>query len=80
MWQKFFDEYAPRYMSECFTQNTLAEVDFLVEAMHLVPGGTDSGSGLRHGPAQRGTGPARVRCDWSGRLGRKLESENAGLG
>ena len=34
-WQRFFDAFAPRYDNEEFTQNTEAEVRFLVE--HLEP-------------------------------------------
>lgn len=37
-WQTFFDHYAPRYMDEVFVKATLAEVDFLIEHLHLVPG------------------------------------------
>ena len=34
-WQSFFDRYADRYDAEVFTQNTQAEVPFLIE--HLAP-------------------------------------------
>lgn len=37
-WKTFFDNFAPNYMQEIFTQNTLAEVDFLIEEMQLAPG------------------------------------------
>jgi SAM-dependent methyltransferase len=37
-WQTFFDHHAPRYMDEVFVKATLAEVDFLIEHLHLVPG------------------------------------------
>ena len=50
-WKTFFDNFAPNYMQEVFTQNTLAEVDFLIEEMHLAPGCTilDMGCGTgRH--------------------------------
>ncbi len=50
-WQDFFDGYASRYMGECFTKNTVAEVDFLVEEMKLSVGNSilDIGCGTgRH--------------------------------
>jgi len=37
-WQTFFDNYAPRYMDEVFVKATLAEVDFLIQNLHLAPG------------------------------------------
>lgn len=37
-WQDFFDGHAPVYMENCFTRNTIAEVDFLLEELRL-PGG-----------------------------------------
>lgn len=37
-WENFFDEHAPVYMENCFTRNTMNEVDFLVEELRLEPG------------------------------------------
>ena len=37
-WERFFDGHAPCYMENVFTKNTLAEVDFLVDELGLVPG------------------------------------------
>ncbi len=37
-WEQFFDSFAPEYMNECFTKNTVGEVDFLVERLNLAPG------------------------------------------
>jgi SAM-dependent methyltransferase len=37
-WEEFFDGHAPDYDQNCFTKNTIAEVDFLVEALGLSPG------------------------------------------
>ncbi len=37
-WRAFFDAHAPHYMDNCFTKNTVAEVEFLVETLALRPG------------------------------------------
>lgn len=37
-WEEFFDGHAPIYNQNCFTQNTIAEVEFLLEALGLRPG------------------------------------------
>lgn len=37
-WRYFFDRYAPRYMEEGFTRNTLAEVDFIERELALAKG------------------------------------------
>ena len=37
-WEKFFDSHAPVYMENCFTKNTINEVDFLIEELRLKPG------------------------------------------
>jgi len=37
-WQTFFDHHAPHYMGEIFVTATVAEVDFLVNHLHLEPG------------------------------------------
>lgn len=37
-WQGFFDEFAPQYENECFTKDTLREVEFLVELLALPSG------------------------------------------
>lgn len=58
-WQTFFNFHASEYMQNCFTTNTQAELEFLVEAMSIPAGGTilDVGCGTgRHsvGLAARG--------------------------
>ena len=37
-WQEFFDGHAPNYLQNCFTKNTVAEVDFLIDALGLRAG------------------------------------------
>jgi len=37
-WEEFFDGHAPVYMENVFTKNTVAEVDFIIEELKLMPG------------------------------------------
>ncbi len=37
-WERFFNAHAPHYMDTVFTQNTLFEVDFLLQELQLSPG------------------------------------------
>jgi len=37
-WAEFFDGHAPYYDENCFTKNTIAEVQFLTDALGLSPG------------------------------------------
>ena len=50
-WETFFDHHAPRYMDEPWTKDTSSEVDFLVDELAILPGGSilDLGCGTgRH--------------------------------
>ncbi|MBN2099950.1 MAG: class I SAM-dependent methyltransferase [Dehalococcoidia bacterium] len=50
-WEKFFDGHAPVYMDNCFTKNTVNEVDFLIKELRLKRGASilDVGCGAgRH--------------------------------
>ncbi len=37
-WERFFDAHAPIYEANVFTKNTVHEVDFLLDELHLPPG------------------------------------------
>lgn len=38
-WERFFDGHAPVYMQSCFTTDTIAEVDFVLEELGIDAGG-----------------------------------------
>ena len=38
VWREFFDSYAPQYMNEVFTADSVREAAFLVEVLGLAPG------------------------------------------
>ena len=60
VWREFFDSYAPQYMNEAFTADSVREVEFLVEVLGLPAGRHDPRRGLRDRPARRRAGQARV--------------------
>lgn len=79
-WKIFFDNYAPKYMEENFTQNTLAEVDFIEEELKLSPGSKiiDMGCGTgRHALELARRGYKVTGLDISARMlneGRKISA------
>lgn len=80
-WKAFFDSHAPHYLKNVFTQNTIAEVDFLLERMKLPAGSAilDVGCGVgRHSVELAKRGFSMTGVDLSeGMLAeaRKLASE-----
>ncbi len=58
-WAAFFNGHAPDYDDNCFTKNTIAEVDFLLDVLELPPGASilDVGCGTgRHAVELAGRG------------------------
>ncbi len=47
-WERFFDGHAPVYMQNCFTTNTVAEVECVIDELGHPPGSAilDIGSGM----------------------------------
>jgi SAM-dependent methyltransferase len=70
-WERFFDAHAPIYDGNAFTRSTAAEVEFLLEELHLPAGGSvlDVGCGTgRHAIALAGRGHAVTGLDLSSEM------------
>lgn len=80
-WERFFDAHAPVYDANVFTKNTLREVEFLLEELHLPAGGSvlDVGCGTgRHAIELARRGYAVTGLDLSaGMLARAADAAKA---
>ena len=68
-WRQFFDRFAPQYDDQVFTQNTKAEIEFILEQALTPPGGDilDLGCGTgRHAVALAARGFCVTAVDISG--------------
>ncbi|PKK83611.1 MAG: cyclopropane-fatty-acyl-phospholipid synthase [candidate division Zixibacteria bacterium HGW-Zixibacteria-1] len=83
-WKDFFNGFAPLYMNESFTRNTVKEVDFIIEELAIKPGSRilDIGCGTgRHSVELARRGYKMTGVDWSsGMLAMaKKAAEKAGV-
>jgi SAM-dependent methyltransferase len=82
-WEQFFDGHAPVYDTNCFTKNTVAEVDFLIGELGLRPGESvlDVGCGAgRHAVELARRGCAVTGLDLSSGMLREAEKAAAAAG
>ena len=82
-WERFFDGHAPVYDDNCFTKNTLAEIDFLFEELRLAPGAVvlDVGCGTgRHAVELARRGVAVTGVDLSAGMLAEAERRAAAAG
>jgi len=82
-WQQFFDAHAPIYDDNAFTENTISEVDFLLEELQVKPGSSvlDVGCGTgRHSIEMAKRGYTVTGLDLSAEMlaiaAAKAEAEN----
>ena len=83
MWEAFFDAHAPVYEDNCFTKNTVREVDFLLEELALQPGDSvlDVGCGTgRHSIELAKRGYAVTGLDLSSEMLAKAKEASKAAG
>jgi SAM-dependent methyltransferase len=84
VWREFFDSFAPQYMNEIFTGDSVREAAFLIELLALGEGASilDIGCGTgRHAVELAGAGYAVTGIDISGGMLREaaVAAERAGV-
>jgi SAM-dependent methyltransferase len=85
VWREFFDSFAPQYMNEVFTTDSVREAEFLIDLLELPAGASiiDIGCGTgRHAVELARAGYAVTGVDISSGMLReaRLAAERAGVG